>query len=82
MLKKPKYDWYQGRLAGMIFNLFDTKTGFGAIVNEKLAQELQKSEIKTSKRRKVYSRFKNNIWAADLPEVASLSSFNWGLNIY
>ena len=76
MLKKPKYDWYQGRLAGMIFNLFDTKTGFGAIVNEKLAQDLQKSEIKTSKRRKVYSRFKNNIWAADLPEVASLSSFN------
>ena len=60
----------------MIFNLFDTKTGFGAIVNEELAQELQKSVIKTFKRRKVYSRFKNNIWAADLPEVASLSSFN------
>ena len=32
--------------------------------------------IKKFKRRKVYARFKANIWAADLAEMGSLSSFN------
>ena len=43
-----------------------------------LAQELQKSVIKKFKRRKAYARFKDNIWAADLAEMGSLSSKNWG----
>ena len=32
--------------------------------------------IKKVKRRKVYPRFKDNIWAADLAEIKSLSSKN------
>ena len=32
--------------------------------------------IKKFKRRKVYARFKDNIWAVDLVEMASLSPFN------
>ena len=45
-------------------------------VNEKLAEKLHKPVIKNFKRRKVYTRFKDNIWAADLAEMGSLSSEN------
>ena len=41
-----------------------------------LIQELHKPVIKKFKRRKVYSRFKDNNWAADLPETGLLSSKN------
>ena len=41
------------------------KTGLGASVNEELAQQLHKPVIKKFKRRKMYARFKDNIWAAD-----------------
>ena len=39
-----------------------------------LAQELHKPVIKSFKRKKVYSKFKENIWAEDLAETGSLSS--------
>ena len=39
-----------------------------------LAQELHKPVIKKFKRRKMYARFKDNIWAANLAERASLYS--------
>ena len=51
-----------------------SKTGVN--VNEVLVQELRKLVIKQFKRRKVYLRFKDNIWAADLTEMGSLSSKN------
>ena len=56
--------------------MFDKKAGSGISVNEQLAEELHKSVIKKLKRRKVYARFKDNIWAADLAEMESLSSKN------
>ena len=64
----------------MVFTFFDKKIGSGTNPNVKdvLAQELHKPVIKKFKRRKVYARFNDNIWAADLPEVRSLSSFNCG----
>ena len=43
-------------------------------VNERLAEKLHKQIIKKFKTRKVYARFKENIWAADLTEMESLSS--------
>ena len=55
---------------------FDKKSGFGISVNEQLAKELHKLVIKKFQRRKVYARFKDNIWAADLAEMESLSSRN------
>ena len=63
---------------------FDKKTVSGVIttskarvsVNEKLAEELQKPSTKKFKRRKVYARFKDNIWAGDLAEMESLCSDN------
>ena len=63
------YDGYQRALARMIYNVFDKKTWSGAIatnkavtsVNEQLAKELHKPVNKKFKRRKVYTRFKENI---------------------
>ena len=49
----------------MVSKFFDNKTGLGAkaSVNERLAQEPHKSMTKKFKRRKVYARLKDNIWA-------------------
>ena len=43
--------------------------GAKASVNEKLAKELHKPMIKKCKRRKVYAKFKDNIWTVDLAEM-------------
>ena len=45
-------------------------------LNEQIAQELHKPVINKFKRRKVYVRFKDNVWAADLAEMGSLFSEN------
>ena len=45
-------------------------------VNKQLAAELHKPVIKKFKKRKVYVKFKDNIWAPDLAEMESLSSKN------
>ena len=60
----------------MVYNFFDKKTESGESVNEQLAEQLHKPVTKKFKRRKVYARFKDNIWAADLAEMESLSSKN------
>ena len=60
----------------MFCKLFDKKTGSGASVNDQLAEQLHKPVTQKFKRRKVYTRFKDNIWAADLAEMDSLSSKN------
>ena len=58
------------------YQFLDKKTGSGVSLNEQLAEELHKPVNKKFKRRKVYARFKDNIWAADLAEMGSLSSKN------
>ena len=45
-------------------------------MNDQLSEELYKPAIKKSKRRKYFARFKDNIWAADLNEMESLTSKN------
>ena len=55
------------------------KKGSDVNLNEILAQEFHKARIRKIKRGKVYSRFKNNISAAYLAEMGSLSSFNHGV---
>ena len=76
----PKYDGYQRGLARMMYKFSDKKTGpektskVKANVNEVLAQELHKLLIKKFKKRKVYRRLEDNIWAACLAEMGSLSS--------
>ena len=41
-----------------------------------LAEELHKPIIKKSKKRRVYSLFKDNIWRADLADMQLISKFN------
>ena len=67
----------------MVYKFFDKKTGSGVVatskvgmsVNEQLPEELHGPVIKF-KIRKVYPIFKDNIWAADLGKMVSLSSKN------
>ena len=76
----PKYHGYKTALASMVFKPVDKKTGSETIstsnvkasVNKLLTQESYNLPIKKFKKRKAYSRFKENIWAVDLSEVASL----------
>ena len=72
--KNRGYDEFQRTLANMVYKCFDKKTGSGTNVNEQLAEELYKPVTKKFKGRKVYARFKENIWAADLAEMGLLSS--------
>ena len=56
--------------------------GSGASVNEQLTDKLHKRVTKNFKGRKVYARFKDNIWAADLTEMGPLSSKNKNVNTH
>ena len=93
--KEPKYDGYQRGLASMVYKFFDSKVasldkkslGSGAKrvntkitpQNEQLADELHKPIIRKFKKRKVYSRFKDNIWGDDLADLQLLSKYNKGI---
>ena len=88
--KNLKYDGYQRGLASMVYKFFDNKTkGSGVTLanksaiksvlqNEQLAEELHKPIIRKFEKRKVYSAFKDNIWAADLADMQLVSKFNKG----
>ena len=76
------YDGYQRGLASMVYKFFDSKvaplekkvmSGKGIKNNKILAEELHKSAIKKFNKRKVYSKFKDNIWGVDLADMQSLS---------
>ena len=69
-----KYDGYQKALASIRF--FDKKAGSEASVHEQLPKELHKPVTKKLKRRKVCAWFKDNIWAAYLAKMYSLSPKN------
>ena len=66
--KDPKYDGYQRGLASMVYKFFDKKSKRSGVKlipqNEQLANKLHKPIIRKFEKRKVYSTFKDNIWAA------------------
>ena len=71
-----KYDGYQRGLTAMVYNFFDKKYSGSGIINEsnyQLANELHKPIIKTLRKRKVYSSFRDNIWGIGLADMQSLS---------
>ena len=83
--KNPKCDRYQRGLASMVYKFFDKKSIGGCIANEpnyQLANELHKPIIREFKKRKVYSRFKDNIWGADLPDMQYKASLIKDLDSY
>ena len=57
----------------MVYKFFNKKTGSGISVNEQLAEQINEGVIKKLKKRKVYARFKDIIWKADLAQMRSLS---------
>ena len=64
----------------MVYKFFNERTkGSGInnkgnlLVNSQLAEELHKPIIKSFKRRKVYSSFKDNIWGVDLADMQLIS---------
>ena len=81
-MSNPKYDGYQRGLASMVYKFFDKKFSRSGIVNElnyRLANELIikiEPVIKKSRKRKVYSYLKDNIWGVDLVDIQSLSKYN------
>ena len=76
----PKYDGYQRGLARMVYKFFDKKsTGSGVSSSSILADELHKPIIKKFKKRKIYSKFKDNLWGVDLADMQSLSRKNKGI---
>ena len=81
--KDPKYDGYQRGLASMVYKFFDSKvSGSGEkriLENEQLANELHKPIIRKFEKRKVYSTFKDNIWAVDLADMQLLRKYNKGI---
>ena len=80
--KNPKYDGYQ--IASMVYKFFDKKLKGSGVANNlikqnlQLAEELYKPIIRKFKKRKVYSRFKDTIWGADLADMQLISKFNKG----
>ena len=69
----------------MVYKFFDKKSKGSGVANNgirknlQLAKELHKPIIKKSKKRTVYSRFKDNIQGVDLADVQSLSKYNKGI---
>ena len=53
----------------MVYKFLDKEKVSVVNVNQQLAEKLHKPGIKKFKRRKVYARIKDNIWAADLAEI-------------
>ena len=72
----------------MVYKVLDKKSTlldkskWSGIINEpnyQLGNELHKPIIRKSKKRKVYSSFKDNIWGVDLADMQSLSKYNKGI---
>ena len=67
----------------MVYKFFDSKvSGSGAKLipeNKQLTNELHKPIIRKFEKRKVYSRFKDNIWGVDLADMHLLSKYNKGI---
>ena len=66
----------------MVYRFFHKKSSGSGIINNKenikLAEELHKPIIKTFKKRKVYSSFRDNIWGVYLTDIQLISKFNKG----
>ena len=83
--KNLKYDGYQRGLASMVYKLFDKNTKGNGVTtlanksvpqNEQLAEELHKPIIRKLKERRVYSAYRDYIWAADIADMQLISKSN------
>ena len=78
----PKYDGYQTGLASMVYKFFDKKSSGSGVATEpnyQLTNELHKQIIRKSKRRKIYSSFKGNIWGCWISWYAIIKQMQQGI---
>ena len=85
--KNPKHDGYQKVLTSVAFKSFNKMSSGSCakskvIPNEELDKELHKLIIRNFVKWKVYSRFKNNIWGANLADMQLISKFDQGIWIW
>ena len=78
-----KYDGYQRGLASMVYkflikHLVEVVLTLNQIINQ-LSNELHRQIIRKSKKRKVYSSSRDNIWGVDLADMQSLRKYNKGI---
>ena len=78
--KIPMYDGYQRGLASMVYKR--SGANIKVRLSEKLAEELHKPITRKFKKRTVYSRFKENIWCANLGDMQLKNKFNKGFTFY
>ena len=64
----------------MVYKFLNKKTRSGININKQLAEEYYKNVIKKFKTRKIYTRFKDNFWTADLIEMRSLIAFSLNMH--
>ena len=67
-------EWISKSISKYGLQFFDKKTGFEISVNNELAKNLCQPVIENFKKRKVYARCQDTIWAEDLAEMELLSS--------
>ena len=60
----------------MVYEFFNERTKGPGINNKNLAEELHRPIIKSFKRRKVCSSFKDNIWGVDLADMSLINKFD------
>ena len=70
------YKYFDKKFAGSGVATLAYKSAFN---NEQLAEEFHKPITRNFKERTDYSRFKRNIWGADLANMQLISKFNKGL---
>ena len=75
-----KYDGFQ-RVASMLYKFFDKNLLEVVLLPCQIIyfQILHRQIIRTFKRRKTYSSFRDNIWGVDLADMQSLSKKNRGI---
>ena len=73
----PQYNGYERGLASMVYKFFDKNSeGPGLKENQQLANEPHKPIIRTFRKRKVHSSFRDNIWGEDLTDMQLISKYN------
>ena len=78
IIKNPKYDEQQGRLALMVHKFSNKKLLVVVVSNKELGEELHRPMIRKFKKRKLHSSFINNIWGIDLANMQLISKSNEG----
>ena len=79
IVSNPKYNGYERGLASMVYKFFDKKSRESGLKNQQLADELHKPIIRKFKKIKVYSSFKDNIWAVDLADMQFINKYKKGI---